>query len=268
MTTTRLVDYHLHSDSSPDCPISMATQCEQAIELGVTELCFTEHLDFDPRDGDDGFLNEGRYDDEIRRAREQYSNRLIIRQGIELGEGHRYYGQAQERLSARTYDFVLGSIHWTQHLCLGVPFAPEITREQLYTCYFEELLRLSQMDFYDVIAHFDLAKRYGVTHFGPFEPSEYEEVIRAILRNLIEKGKGIEINTSGCRQPPQETLPGPAILRWYRDMGGEILTVGSDSHRPQHVAYRVADAYDLAREIGFKALTLFEQRKPRFIDLR
>ncbi len=264
---TMLVDYHLHSDSSPDCPIPMATQCERALELGVKEICFTEHLDFDPRDLADGSLDDQRYDGEICAAREQFGDRLTIRQGVELGEGHRYLAAAQERLLTRQYDFVLGSIHWTDHLCLGVPFTPDITREQLYRRYFAELLELSKMDFYDVMAHFDLAKRYGVSHFGPFTPGDYEEEIRAILRNLVTRGKGIEINTSGWRQPPQETLPGPTILSWYREMGGEILTVGSDSHRPQHLAYRVGDAYELARAVGFRAITVFEQRRPRFIEL-
>lgn len=264
---TKLVDYHLHSDCSPDCPIPMVVQCERAIDLGVEELCFTEHLDFDPRDLAEGCLDDERYDREIQAARERFGHKLAIRQGVELGEGHRHLETARQRLLTRDYDFVLGSIHWTGDLCLGTPFVPEITCEQLYTRYFAELLELSTMDFFDVIAHFDLAKRYGVNHFGPFDPHAYEDVIRTILRNLITRGKGIEINTSGWRQPPRETLPGATILRWYRELGGEILTVGSDSHRPQHLALRVADAYDLARAVGFKAITLFEQRRPCFIDL-
>ncbi len=264
---TMLVDYHLHSDCSADCPIPMATQCERAIELGVKEICFTEHLDFDPRDLAYGCLDEQRYDREIQAARERFGDKLSIRQGVELGEGHRYLAAAHDRLVTRQYDFVLGSIHWTDHLCLGVPFDPDLTREQLYARYFAELLELSRADFYDVVAHFDLAKRYGVSHFGPFDPSDHEEEIRAILSNLIRRGKGIEINTSGWRQPPQEPLPAETILRWYRELGGEILTVGSDSHRPQHLAYRVGDALELARAVGFKAITLYEQRRPRFINL-
>ncbi|MGE5653547.1 MAG: histidinol-phosphatase HisJ family protein [Bacillota bacterium] len=264
---TKLVDYHLHSDSSPDCPIPMATQCERAIELGVEEICFTEHLDLDPRDLAEGCLDDDRYTREIHAARERFGPRLTVRQGVELGEGHRFLSEAQQRLLTRQYDFVLGSIHWTDHLCLGAPFTPDISREQLYGRYFTQLLDLSTKDFYDVIAHFDLAKRYGVAHFGPFDPHDYEEEIRTILRNLIERGKGIEINTSGWRQPPQETLPGPMVLKWYHEMGGEILTMGSDSHRPQHLAYRMGDAYDLARAVGFKAITVFDQRQPRSIDL-
>lgn len=262
-----LVDYHLHSDSSLDCPIPMVEQCQSALELGLAEICFTEHLDFDPRDGLDGFLDEARYDQQMAEVRRKFATDMIIRQGVELGEGHRFHHQAEQRLAQRSYDFVLASVHWNKEICLGVPFTPNMGKAEFYDSYFYELLALSRFSFYDVMAHFDLAKRFGVQFFGPLVPEEYEEQIRLILRNLVENGKGIEINTSGLRQPPQETLPGMDILRWYHEAGGEILTFGSDSHRPYHVGYQIELAYDMARAAGFKAYTVFDQRRPIFKDL-
>jgi histidinol-phosphatase (PHP family) len=148
----------------------------------------------------------------------------------------------------------------------GVYFGSHNLR-QAYLPYFEELLRAARSSLGDVLGHFDLVKRYGTAHYGPFDPVRFEDEIRSILRAAVETGVGLEINTSGQRQSPGAPYPTSAVLRWYREIGGEVLTVGSDAHHADQLGAGVQDALALARATGFKAITTFEARKPYWIDL-
>jgi histidinol-phosphatase (PHP family) len=141
------------------------------------------------------------------------------------------------------------------------------SQRQAYAPYFEELLRAAQSGLGDVLGHLDLVKRYGVAHYGPLEPTAFEEEIRAVLHAAIESGTGLEINTSGLRQAPAEPYPAPTVLRWYREMGGEIVTTGSDAHHASDLGAGIAEALDLARKTGFRAVATFEQRQVRWLDL-
>lgn len=272
-----LYDYHIHTDVSADCPVPMREQIESAIELGLKEICFTEHFDFDPveyapnqaRPGHprDGFLDEDIYDDIFQRCLREYGDRIELRQGAEAGEIHRFPELADQVLNAHDYDLILGSIHLFRGSSLSHdwPVVPE-TAKEAYDEFFANAIGLSLAEHFDVMAHLDIVKRHAITYYGPFHPEDYEEQIRLVLRNLIERGKGIEINTSGLRQKSGETLPSLTILRWYRELGGEILTIGSDSHRPQHVGYGLDIAREMALSVGFKAFTRFSKRKPIFQD--
>ncbi len=102
-----------------------------------------------------------------------------------------------------------------------------------------------------MLGHFDLVKRYGVAHYGRLEPEIFAEEIRAVLRAAVEAGVGLEINASGLRQAPGEPYPGLTVLRWYRELGGEIVTVGSDAHRVEHLAAGMDQALALAQAAGF-----------------
>jgi len=88
------------------------------------------------------------------------------------------------------------------------------------------------------------------------------DAVRAILRRLIERGIGLEVNTSGLRSPAGEPCPGPTVLRWYRELGGELLTVGSDAHDPARVGQGVDLACGLAERAGFAQLTRYHRLGP------
>jgi histidinol-phosphatase (PHP family) len=129
------------------------------------------------------------------------------------------------------------------------------------------LLRAAQSGLGDVLGHLDLVKRFGVRHYGPFEPAAFEEEIRAVLRAAIDGGMGLEINTSGLRQSPGEPYPALAVLQWYRELGGEILTLGSDTHHVNNLGAGLAEAMTLAQVAGFRAIATFEKRNIRWLDL-
>jgi histidinol-phosphatase (PHP family) len=134
---------------------------------------------------------------------------------------------------------------------------------EAYQPYFAEVRRAVESGLFDLIGHFDIAKRYGVRCYGPFDLSLFAAEVRESLELAVERGVGLEINTSGLRQAPHETYPGLEVLRWYRELGGRILTIGSDAHLVKDLGKGISDALDLAREAGFEAITLFEKREPR-----
>lgn len=260
---TPFVDYHVHTTFSCDARDTVDAMCRRAIELGLQEIAFTEHADFEHADSCYGYFRPAAYFQAIEAARRLYGDSLAIRVGVEVGEPHRYPDQTAELLQAYPFDFVLGSLHWVD----GYPgFSPKFfdgrPAEDAWRSYFEELARMCGAGDFDVLAHLDLPKRHGVGRNCTFHLEPYENLIRAALRGLIERGKGIEINCSGLRYPMHEPLPGPMVVQWYRELGGEILTVGTDAHSISHLGQGIKYGFDMAREAGFQTVTLFQARRP------
>lgn len=257
------IDYHTHTTFSCDARNTLDEMCGWAIGIGLQEVAFTEHADFEPADNCAGYFRPAAYFQAIEAARRRYGDRLTIRAGVEVGEPHRYLDETAELLDAYPFDFVLGSLHWVD----GYPgfssqFFDGRPVEAAWRSYFEELVRMCEAGDFDVLAHLDLPKRHGVPRNSAFDPEPYADLIRTALQNLIERGKGIEINCSGLRYPMREPLPGPTVVRWYRELGGEILTVGTDAHATSHLGQGIGYALDIAWEAGFEAITLFQERRP------
>ena len=261
-------DYHLHTAFSCDSQATMAAQCEAAIALGLREICVTDHSDWEPLDSCSGFYRPDAYFAELAANRERYGDRLTIRAGVEIGEIHRFGVEAAQLLSAHPYDFAIGSLHWvTSRLTLTPGYFEGWTPKAAYETYYAELLDVVDAGGFDVIGHIDVPKRAGFSIENGYDSNDYEEPLRAVLRAAIERGIGIEINTGTARRPVGKPSPDLPVLQWYRELGGEIVTVGSDAHRPEHIGYRFDDARELLDAAGFTAITRFEGRKATFIDL-
>ena len=270
-----LIDLHVHSFCSIDGQASIGAYARRAAALGYREVGFCEHVDLDPRDQDYGYLDMSRYQQEIAAAR-LLEPRVILRQGVELSYQSRREDEIRAWLADRPWDFVVTSVHlvdyadgWaiiSEPVTTGTYFATHSQR-LAYEPYFEELLRAAQSGLGDVIGHFDLVKRFGVQHYGPFEPESFQEEIRNVLRAAIDSGVALEVNTSGLRQLPGEPYPGLTVLQWYRELGGELLTFGSDTHRLDSLGAGVPEAMALAQTAGFRAYATFEKRQVRWHDL-
>lgn len=267
-----MLDYHLHSNCSGDGASTIARYCRRAAEQGFIEIGFCEHADFDPRDRTCGFFDYGPFRRQIEAERERYANSLAIRAAIEVTYQASREEEIREFLRGKELDYVIGSVHlvedgqdWAmvseEGLCESY-FAQRSVREA-YQPYFTELRQAVESGFFDLIGHFDIVKRYGVRFYGPFDLSFFAAEIRDILESAVERGVGLEINTSGLRQSPQETYPGLEVLRWYRELGGRILTIGSDAHSVTDLGKGIPEALDLARQAGFEAVTPFEKREPK-----
>ncbi|QIB69467.1 histidinol-phosphatase HisJ family protein [Aminipila butyrica] len=266
-----MYDYHTHSFFSDDCNIPLERMIASAIAKGVKELAVTDHYDPDYPDSEYPFiLDFDAYHKALIQAQEQYSPQIQIIKGLEIGIQHgETMNACQSAAQAFPYDFILGSFHCTDHKDLyqgyftadtDIPKAFERYYEYAYEC-------LKEYRDFDVMGHINVVDRYV-----PFEkiPSykPYMELIRAILQLLIENGKGIEFNASCYRYLKNgRTTPTKEILQAYRELGGEIITFGSDAHNPESIADHYQESLELLRTVGFKYLSTFKERQVQFLSI-
>lgn len=264
-------DFHLHSHFSGDCSVPMEDMIQSGIEKGLSSMCFTEHNDFDFPYGDDMppdsfLLDVDSYFKELSLFKEKYRDKIRILFGIEIGLQDCCLDQNLRLAASHGFDFIIAS----SHLCLGAdPYYPSFFENRdaggCYLAYFEEMLaNIKAFKSFDVYGHLDYIARYVPENALPFSYGDYQNLIDEILKTLIDAGKGIECNTSGLRKPLNATNPGPEILRRYKELGGEIITIGSDAHSPSDVAAYFSAVSQLLRECGFSYYTTFEKRQPAF----
>ncbi|WP_119068633.1 histidinol-phosphatase HisJ family protein [Aggregatilinea lenta] len=257
------MDYHMHTHHSCDAHHTMADMAQVALARGIREIAFTEHFDPKPEDMCAGCYDPAPYFAELDEVRHQFAPLgLTIRAGLEAGEYHLYTDTIQPVLDAWPYDYVLGSLHWVgDHSVFDAAYFQASAAEETAAGYFTELARLARHGGFDVLSHADVIKRTSYRVYGHFDIADWEDLVRPVWQACIDNGIGIEINTSGLRLAVSQTQPSLPALKWYHDMGGELLTLGSDSHRPEHVGFELATAMDLAREAGFTRLCTYERRQ-------
>jgi len=245
----------------------MEELCRRAVELGLSEICFTEHVDFDPTEANTGYFDYELYRERIRESRGRFGARLKIGAGVEIDYNRRFESDIADFLKGKTFDFVLGSVHYLDGFNVSEPRASDYfegrDQETAYDRYFDEVEHCVQSGMFDALGHLDLVKRFGVHFYGPFEIEPFADRIERILRMVVEQGMGLEVNTSGLRQAPKEPYPGAEVLKMYKACGGKIVTVGSDAHTVDDLAKGIEEAVRLLRTIGFDAIWAFERRKPR-----
>ncbi|WP_343781395.1 histidinol-phosphatase HisJ family protein [Alkalibacillus silvisoli] len=256
----------MHSSFSADCKAPMEEMIKASIQKGLKEISFTEHIDYDYPDPTIVFeVDLEDYDRKICDMQQQYRDTINIRKGIELGFQPHLIERYDELLSKQSFDFIIGSMHTTDQKDLhsGRLFEDQSLNDA-YEKYYTELYQCVQgFEQFSVLGHLDLVTRYK------YEPGVYHflDVIEEIFKTIIPRGQGIEINTSGYKYDMNRLLPSREILKLYYDMGGEIITVGSDAHKPERVGDRIDEGYHLLQEIGFKYVTTFQNRNPIFHKL-
>lgn len=168
------------------------------------------------------------------------------------------------------FDFVIGSTHVIDKTDVSDPkFFEGKTKKEAYTKYFENVLEnASANDCYNVYGHIDYVNRYAPYEDKSISYFDYREIIDEILKVLVDKGKGLDINTSGFRYGEGRPYPQFEILKRFKELGGEIITVGSDAHSPEYIADHFDDAYSMIKEAGFKAISSFRGKKVKFIDIK
>ncbi|MBZ4665092.1 histidinol-phosphatase HisJ family protein [Mahella sp.] len=262
-----MYDYHIHSNFSTDSNMTMDQACRQSIALGLKEIAFTDHLDIDYPNFDDQFMIDfSLYTEQYNAVRVKYAPRLKVIKGIEIGLQPHTLRQSLEIASSYEFDYIIASTHVVDKLDLhNGDFCRGKTKEQAYRRYLEDMYDcIKSFPIFNVLGHIDLIRRYGDYDDKSMKYGDYADILNVILKWLIENGKGIEINTSGFRYNLNSTMPTPEFVRRYKELGGEILTIGSDAHSIDYIAYNFDLAYDIAREAGFKYVTTFEQQQPSF----
>lgn len=263
-----LFDSHVHSDNSHDGEHSVTFLCENAQEKGLMGLCITDHYELNLNNAQadmclrNSFIETGR-------ARQAFDHRLMVMNGIEMGQAIQDLNRANAVLRKYRFDFVIGSLHCDRQMddYAYVDFS-NLDAELILQHYFEEMLELCQWGKFDSLAHMTYPLRYitGKYHIQ-IDMSQYDELIHEILSTLARKDLALEINTAGLRREIGQTSPTLEYVREFRELGGRFLTFGSDAHRAQDLGANLDAAFDMAKEAGFSYFTVYKKREPRLLRL-
>ncbi len=268
-----IADSHIHSLFSGDCQEKLENIFNYAIENKIQEVTITDHIDPDFPSGSEEFkFDMEEYISLLKDFREKLKKKLKVNIGVEFGL-QPHLAEEFSRISCnRELDFIIGSTHCAEGKNpVEDDFFLGKTRDEAHSIYFQETLKNAKT-FKDisVYGHLDFIKRYGRNVHKDFNIIDYGkhwDTIEEILKALIKNNSGLEINTSAYRYGTSEPYPNDLILKRYRELGGEIVTIGSDSHIASHIARDFNKAYDLLKDCGFNYYAAFNERKPKFIKL-
>jgi histidinol-phosphatase (PHP family) len=262
-------DYHMHSNFSEDGHASIREMCLAAVERQIPEIGFSEHLDQHPNDVVSiNFYHPDDWWKEIRNARTEFAGRLVVRAGLEAGESHRYPAKVQALERDYPYDYIIGSLHYDgDHFLFDPEYLQQTSPNEILHSYFSEVEQMTRQPLFDILGHLDLPARNARRIWEAYDPVDHEDLIRGILRNCIAHGLALDVNVAGMRKPSQNIMPHPTILRWFHEMGGERITLGSDAHSDVQVGLHLDLAVKAVRAAGLEFVTCFERRRPRLVPL-
>lgn len=265
-----LSDYHVHTSFSGDCSTAPELMVQNAIKRGIRHLCLTDHMDYDYEDK--GVLFEFDPKEYLRRLlslKETYADQIDLAIGIELGLQPYLSKKHHNLVFSNSFDFVIGSIHLVHSQDPYFPSYFEGREEaEAYLEYFQcALQNLKAYSNFDSFGHLDYVVRYGPNKNQYYFYERYKEILDEILRTLIKKDIGLEINTGGYKYGLGTPNPCREIISRYRELGGKIITMGSDAHEPMYLAYKFEQAADLLKSCGFQSCFIFHNRKAEEIGL-
>ncbi len=277
-----LIDCHTHSTNSPDGDSPAEEMVKTAITKNYAAYALTDHCEVNRWFSAEHYgCPEGHHDDygygaafeksltENVLLKEKYGGKLNFICGVELGQANFDYGLAESAVSDKRLDFVIGSLHQVRDKedFFFLDYEKEDVNA-LLTAYYTDMYELCKWNKFDILAHITYPLRYIEGDKGiAVDMSPYEEIIRECFKTLIENGKGIEINTSGLRQAYGKTFPDLHYVKMFRDMGGELLSLGSDAHCTEDLGKGIAEGAEIALAAGFTRLCCFKERKPNFIKI-
>lgn len=267
-------DYHLHSSHSGDSEAPMESMIQSAVSRGLTHICFTEHMDLGypvTPETPAGYFeaDTDAYLAQLTRLREKYASQIRIAFGVELGLQSGIAGQIETYAGSYAFDFIIGSSHTVNGKDPYYPSFYEGRREEdAYREYFQSILdNIENFSEYDVYGHLDYVVRYGPGKDRDYSYAKYRDLFDRMLLLLLERGKGIELNTAGLRAGLRDVNPCRDVLLRYRQLGGELITAGSDAHRPEDVAADFARAEEILTACGFRYYAVFQNRTPTYRKL-
>jgi histidinol-phosphatase (PHP family) len=279
-----LIDCHTHTQFSVDSDADIVGMIERAIELGLSAYAITDHCECTRWFPEDHYpdVTTYRYFDfgtdfensvsAVTKLKEKYDGKLNLICGVEMGQATQQPDIAERIINDERLDFVIASLHQlpdTEDFSF-IDYT-KYTEDGIYDLlerYFKEIYEICKWGKFDVLGHLTYTLRYIKGNFGfDADISRYDDIIAESFRAIIQNGCGIEINTSGLRQAYGDTFPSLKYIKLYRELGGEIISVGSDSHTIEDLGKGVRTGAELAATAGFKYLCCFKRRKPVFIEI-
>ncbi len=256
------VDYQVHSYCSHDGRSSIHEQCLRAVRIGLDEIGFTEHKDFDPFDPEVDYFDYDRYRKEIDDARNVFGSALKIRAGIEIDYQIWFEDRIATYLDRHPFDFVLGSVHYVNRKMLMTDdYNRGRTRDSAYRDYFSAVKDSVKTGMFDVLAHLEYANRRGVSAWGPYDPHHFEAELLDLFACMSGTPMALEINTAGLHQGLGITYPHLYTVQLFARAGGNRISIGSDAHHPDQLGHAYGHAADMARSCGFDRVCTWNERQ-------
>lgn len=271
-----IYDMHCHSTNS-DGRQSVDEMCLSAMERGVTGFAVTDHADMNFYESRDTYNRICKSLDDIKQAQETYGDRIQLLRGVELGEYLYAPENADKVLALNDFDVILGSVHLVPKARFDrpynrIPFSEDGTDEEIrgYLKLYLELLSETVEAFdFDVLAHLTCPIRYitGV-HQRSANIFEFEDKIREILEKIMKRNIALEYNTGGLNQKCNFcNVQNEQLFALYKEMGGKLITVGSDAHTATGIGTNFEAAATHLKKLGFETVCYYENRKPQFITI-
>lgn len=270
-----LADYHMHTSFSLDSEAKMKDMIESALSKGLKQICITEHMDIGAPVTEEWpehawECNVDSYLYELIKYKNEYVDKIEINFGIELGLMQSQFRPNAIAAKSHEFDFIIGSIHFVNDLDIYWPdFFEGKTAKKAIDEYFNTLLlNVKQFNNFDVLGHLDYIVRTVPGGEASFNPMDHKNVVEEILNTVIEKEKGIELNTAQLAKDGfKQANPCIDYLKLYKELGGEIITIGSDAHVPENIAGNFNKAEALLKEAGFNHYCTFKDRVASFHKL-
>lgn len=266
-----VADYHLHTAFSSDSDTPMENMVEQAINLGLTQICFTDHMDYDfPKKYEMNFqFDVNVYFKKIEEMQKIYRDKIKILKGIELGLKPNITPQLEKLLGNYSFDYIIGSSHLVDNID---PYYDEFwknkTEEEGILKYFQSIIEnIQAFSDFDTYGHIDYIVRYAPNKNHNFSYEKYADVLDEVLKTIITAGKAIEVNTAGYKYGLGHPNPQEDIITRYFELGGKYVTIGSDGHKPEHIAYDFIKVREMLLSLGVKEYAVFENRTPQLLPL-
>lgn len=267
-------DAHVHTSNSPDADFPESDLALKAVDEGLAGLGFVAHVDYNPKDYCYAWFKPDRYDRSFDEAVEAARGTgATLCKGIEVGEPHRFSAEVDEATGGHEYDFVIGALHWVGDSLIleKEPFLALQDPLELVEEYYRESVQMVESSGFEAIAHVGIFRR-GMRQAGLAideldETRLFPELVRGLLEGLVARGIALELNTSGLRREERVTYPTPPVLRLYRELGGQLVTLGSDSHRDPWLFYGLEEGSQLLRAESFDRAVYFKSGEAIPYDL-
>lgn len=265
-----MFDYHVHSQFSVDCDTPMAESCEAAIAAGITEIAFTDHVEHQRADEGYGYYRIDDYFRALDEVREAFGGRLTILAGAEV-DFHTDTAAEVEQWIKRNgdrYDFIIGSVHYGEHgRIIFQEYYDDHAVDDVFLPYYDQIEAAVKSGWFDTIGHLDIPKRYLPDRLRAYDPAAYRDRVQKLLDVFVANEMPFEINTSGIRQAPKASMPGPAIVRWYVEAGGSLITTGTDSHVARTIGSAVPATLEMLMLCGIDHVASHRRRTRTLVPI-
>jgi histidinol-phosphatase (PHP family) len=264
-----MFDSHIHSFFSKDSEMKVEDACEKARSIGLDGIAFTDHLDIEyPEKGDFGNIDFDYYSSFMDDLKAKQLGGFKVLKGIEVGIQPHVIEKTKAVVMSHNFDYVLASVHMLdgEDPYESVYFLGKSKREAFERYFTEILFMIKNFSDFNNVGHFEYITRKSCYDDRSILYKDYSETFDEIFRELIHQGKGFEVNTASFRDKPgiSTSVYDIDVLKRYRKLGGEIISLGSDSHTPNYIGYKFEYFRDLIEKAGFKYTAHFENRKPVF----